>query len=49
MHDDMLHDSTTWINDKSNNIYKTKRKETIHTLFLQYQILKTQKRINDDE
>ena len=38
----------TMINEKYNNVYKTKRKETI-SYFLQSQIIKVQVRINDDE
>ena len=38
-----------WINDKNNNVYKTKRKETIHMLFFTNQILKAQKHIKHRE
>ena len=38
-----------WIIDKKDNVYKTKMKETMHTLILQHQILRAQKSLNHDE
>ena len=35
--------SGTWINGKNNNVYKTKRKETIHMLFSNLKSAKTYK------
>ena len=38
-----------WINDKNNNFYKTKSKETIYMLFLTISNLKSTKHMNQDE
>ena len=44
----LLRIRATWINDKKVTLIKPKEENNTYAVFLQYQILKAQERINDD-